>query len=145
MIYPKGTKFLYFSNVVKSVQKTELLAGKTVLVEENFGIYIKNHRVPTESLRIAPPRHARFENIKCVTGYVDNYGAVHAVIIFDGQDTQHEAVFRDITRHKRWRWWKCQGLDKSALNQVEPDSEDWIKINDWLFKNGCFNYWELQE
>ena len=142
-IYPKGTKFLYYSHVVVTMQKTSLLPGKSVLVEENFGICKEKHRVPTELLRAVPARHPRFDEIKCVTGYVDNYGAIHAVIIFDGQDTQHEAAFEGLPRHKRWRWWKSEGLDKSALNQVEPDTEDWSKIRDWLFKNGCFNYWEL--
>jgi len=142
-VYPKGTKFLYFSSAVVSMQKTDLAPGKTVLVEENFGIYKEKNRVPTEKLRPAPPRHPRFSEIKCVTGYVDSYGAVHAVIIFDDQDTQHEAVFPEVTRHKRWRWWRSEGLDKSALNQVEPDSEDWENIKSWLLKNGCFNYWEV--
>ena len=66
--YPKGTSFLYFSNVVISLQKTSLEPGKKVLVEENLGTCKNRHKVPTEELRPVPQRHSRFDEIKCVTG-----------------------------------------------------------------------------
>lgn len=74
---------------------------------------------------------------------IDSHGAVHATIVFRGDDATHNGLFPNAPKYKTWRWSKGNGVDQSMLCNTAPDAEDYAAIHNWLYRNGCLNKWEL--
>ncbi len=104
----------------------------------------KRLRLHEELVQNRIPKHPRWKDISWVVGYVDSHGAVHAEIVFLGEDrAYHTAMFPNNPRYKTWRWNRSQGMVLSLLCETEPNDEDVAAIHNWLYKNGILNDWEL--
>lgn len=106
----------------------------------------REKRLAEHDARVATriPKHKNWGNLICVTGWVDSHGAIHAKATFQPDyAVAHGELFPNCNRYKLWRWWKGKGLEESSLTLTGLDAEDYVKINDWLYKHGFLNDWEL--
>lgn len=91
------------------------------------------------------PKHPRWDELRCVIGWINSHGCVDAKIIFQGEQVPtHTELFPNCTRYKLWRWWKCNGVEESVVSLTTMDEDDYNKVIDWLYKHGCLNDWEIE-